>query len=152
MPGRCTRILMLWCGRPLTYNLFELLMIRRIKILMAICLILIGCAGCRKEDPDFFLVGTAWECVEEPEILVFNDNHTGIYYVKSAIDGVYDEIYSSFDFTYEISGKCITVQIFFSHFDSLYDFVIVDDETLTCGDFILRKSIISRKEGSCKFP
>ena len=49
------------------------------------------------------------------------------------------EIYSSFDFTYEVSGKNINIHIFFSRFDSMYDFVMVDDDTLTCGVFHNKK-------------
>lgn len=106
---------------------------------MSCLLVFIGCASCQKEEQTSFLAGTSWECVEEPEILVFNDNHSGIAYVKSATDGVYDEIYSSFDFTYVISGKNVSVHIFFSHFDSSYDFVMGDDDTLTCGVFHYKK-------------
>lgn len=114
-------------------------MIRKVKILIASILLVASCASCHKEEINNPLVGTSWECTEEPEILVFNDNCTGIMYGKGAIDGVYDEIYSSFDFIYEISGKNITIQIFFSHFDSAYDFVIVDDNLLTCGRFHYKK-------------
>lgn len=89
---------------------------------------------CQKEDISP-LKGTAWECVEEPEIIVFTDNHSGIWYLKSAIDGVFDEIYSSFDFTYEVSGKKVTLLAFFSQRTTYYDFVLEDDETLVCGVF-----------------
>lgn len=98
-----------------------------------------GCTCCNKGESLSPLVGTAWECVEEPEILVFTDNHSGICYVKSATDGVYDEIYSSFDFTYEVSGKNINIHIFFSKFDSRYDFVMQDDDTLINGVFHYKK-------------
>ena len=114
-------------------------MIRRVNLLITSLLVFIGCASCHKEDIYSPLAGTSWECVEEPEIFVFNDNGSGIYYVKSATDGVYDEIYSSLDFTYKVSGKDIKIHIFFSRFDSIYDFVMVDDDTLTCGVFHYKK-------------
>lgn len=115
-------------------------MIRQMTILIVCCLVLLGgFVCCQKGELDSFLVGTSWECVEEPEILIFNDNSSGIYYVKSATDDVYDEVFSSFDFTYEVSGKNIKIQIFFSHFDSLYDFVIENDNLLTCGRFNYKK-------------
>lgn len=110
-----------------------------INLLMICLLIFIGCTCCTKDEPLSPLVGTAWECVEEPEILMFNDKGSGTFYAKSATDGVYDEIYSSFDFTYEVSGKNINVHIFYSRFDSMYDFVMVDDETLICGVFHYKK-------------
>lgn len=114
-------------------------MIRRITIIVSSLLVLLGCISCQKEEHNSILVGTSWECVEEPEILVFNDCHSGLDYLKSAIDGVYDEYYSSFDFTYEISGKNIKIRIFYSHFDSMYDFVMEDDNLLTCGRFHYKK-------------
>ena len=70
---------------------------------------------------------------------MFNDNSSGILYCKGATDGVYDDIYSSYDFTYEVSGKDVTIRVFFSNFDSLYNYVIEDDETLTCGRFRYKK-------------
>lgn len=88
---------------------------RILPILLAINILLFS--SCQKEDISP-LTGTAWECLEDPEIIVFSDNHSGIYYVKSATDGVYDEVYSSFDFTYEVSGKNINVHVFFSKFGS----------------------------------
>ena len=108
-------------------------MMRKSSILIASLFVLIGCASCHKEEIDSSLVGTSWEWVEEPGILVFSKSDSGIYYVKSATDGIYDDIYSSFDFTYEISGKNVTLHIFFSRFDSTYPFIIEDEETLTCG-------------------
>lgn len=110
-----------------------------INLLMICLLIFIGCTCCTKDEPLSPLVGTAWECVEEPEILMFNDNGSGRCYVKSATDGVYDDIYSSFDFTYDVSGKNINIHIFFSHFDSKYDFVIQDEDTLINGVFHYKK-------------
>ena len=112
---------------------------QRIIILMICLFACIGYTCCHKEEPVSPLVGTAWECVEEPEILVFNDNGSGICYVKSATDGIYDELYSSFDFTYDVSGKNIKIHFFFSKFDSVYDFVMQDDETLINGVFHYKK-------------
>ena len=73
----------------------------------------IGCTGYNKKESQSPLVGTAWEWVEEPAILVFDDNSSGTFYVKSATDGVYDEIYSSFDFTCEVSGEILTKNFLF---------------------------------------
>lgn len=98
----------------------------------------ISCVCCQKDETSP-LAGTAWECLEEPWIIVFSGNHSGIYYAKSATDGVYDEVYSSFDFSYEVSGKDINVHVFFSRFDTTYDFVMEDDESLTCGVFHWKK-------------
>lgn len=109
---------------------------RILPILLAINILLFS--SCQKENISP-LTGTAWECLEDPEIIVFSDNHSGIYYVKSATDGVYDEVYSSFDFTYEVSGKDINVHVFFSRFDTTYPFVMEDDESLTCGVFHWKK-------------
>lgn len=103
---------------------------------LAISILLLS--SCQKEDVSP-LAGTAWECLEEPWIIVFSGNHSGIYYCKSATDGVYDEVYSSFDFSYEVSGKDINVHVFFSRFDTTYDFVMEDDESLTCGVFHWKK-------------
>lgn len=121
---------------------------QRIRILMICLLSCIGCTCCSKEELPSPLVGTAWEWVEEPAIIVFNDNSSGTFYAKSATDGVYDEIYSSFDFTYEVSGKNINVHIFYSRFDSMYDFVMVDDETLICGVFHFKKIQHKRNQNS----
>ena len=98
-------------------------------------LVCIGCNCCNKKELVSPLVGTAWECVEEPEILVFKESGSGICYVKSATDGIYDEFYSSFDFTYDVFGKNINIHIFFSRFDSMYNFVMQDDDTLINGVF-----------------
>ena len=111
----------------------------RMSVIIAGLLLFVAGACSHKEDPYSPLTGTCWECLEEPEFLVFNDYRSGVYYGKGAVDGVYDAIYSSFDFTYEISGNNIAVRIFFSNFDSSYDFVIEDDETLTCGRFHYKK-------------
>lgn len=112
--------------------------IRRIIIAMSCIALGISCVCCQKDETSP-LVGTAWECLEEPDIIVFSDNHAGIYYCKSATDGVYDEVYSSFDFSYEVSGKDINVHVFFSRFDTSYSFVMEDDESLTCGVFHWKK-------------
>ena len=109
---------------------------RFLSIFLTISILLFS--SCQKEDISP-LAGTAWECMEDPEIIVFSDNHSGIYYVKSATDGVYDEVYSSFDFTYEVSGKDINVHVLFSKFDTTYTFVMEDDESLTCGVFHWKK-------------
>lgn len=103
---------------------------------LAISILLLS--SCQKEDVSP-LVGTAWECLEDPIIIVFSGNRSGIFYAKSATDGVYDEVYSSFDFSYEVSGKDINVHVFFSRFDTTYDFVMEDDESLTCGVFHWKK-------------
>lgn len=112
--------------------------IRRIIIAMSCIALGISCVCCQKDETSP-LAGTAWECLEEPWIIVFSGNHSGIYYAKSATDGVYDEVYSSFDFSYEVSGKDINVHVFFSRFDTTYDFVMEDDESLTCGVFHWKK-------------
>lgn len=114
-------------------------MTRRMKIILTSFLVILGCIGCQKAEHSSILVGTSWECVEEPEILVFNDYHSGLDYLKSATDGIYDENYSSFDFTYEISGKNVKIHVFYSNFDSMYDFVMEDDNLLTCGRFHYKK-------------
>ena len=111
----------------------------RVSVILAGLLLFMVCACGRKEEPYSPLTGTSWECVEEPELLIFNDYRSGVYYGKGAVDGVYDAIFSSFDFTYEISEKNIKIHIFFSNFDSLYDFVMEDEETLTCGRFHYKK-------------
>lgn len=113
-------------------------MVKRLLIAILGAIICLSLFGCQKEE-NSPLVGTSWECLEEPEIIVFSDNHAGIYYCKSATDGVYDEVYSSFDFSYEVSGKDINVHVFFSRFDTTYDFVMEDDESLTCGVFHWKK-------------
>lgn len=109
----------------------------KLNIFIACALLCVSCICCQKEDVSA-LAGTSWECIEEPEILVFNDNHSGIFYVKGATDGVYDKIYSSYDFIYETSGNSIKIHIFYAGFDSWYDFEKVDDSTLTCGVFHYR--------------
>lgn len=106
---------------------------------MASLLFLIGCTSCHKEEQISPLAGTSWECVEAPEILVLNDNNSGLFYCKSATDDVFDSIYSSFDFVYTITGKNITLRIYFSKYDNVYDFVMEDDDTLTCGKFHYKK-------------
>ena len=111
---------------------------KRLIFCLSSVMLCLLCPCCQKEDISP-LKGTAWECVEEPEIIVFTDNHSGIWYLKSAIDGVFDEIYSSFDFTYEVSGKNITLLAFFSRRTTYYDFVLEDDETLVCGIFHYKK-------------
>ena len=121
---------------------------RRMKVLMICLLVFAGCTCCNKKEPPSQLAGSAWECVEEPEILIFHDNDSGTYYVKSATDGVYDEIYSSFDFTYDISGKNINIHIFFSRFDSQYDFVMQDDDTLINGVFHYKKIPHKRRQNN----
>lgn len=125
------------------------IMIKRKLIAILGVVICLSLFGCRKEE-NSPLAGTSWECVEEPEIFVFTDNHSGICYVKSATDGVYDEIYSSLDFTYDISGKNIKIRIYYSRFDSMYDFKMVDDNTLTCGVFHYKK--IQHKEHQSNTP
>ncbi len=105
---------------------------KKLLVLISCALFIIFCACCQKENVSP-LKGTSWEEIESPGILVFYDNHSGIYYTKSATDGVYDAIYSSFDFTYEISGNNVTLHIFFSRYDTYYDLVLEDDETLSWG-------------------
>lgn len=114
---------------------------QRVTLLMTCLLIFTGCTCCTKDESLSFLVGTAWECVEEPEILMFNDNSSGTLFVKSATDGVYDETYSSFDFTYDVSGNNIKIHVFFSRFDSKYDFVMQGEDTLICGVFHYKKIV-----------
>ena len=77
---------------------------------MALCF---SCISCQKEEASP-LAGTAWECLEKGDILVFNDNHSGLYYCKSAHDDVYDEVFSSFDFMYSISGQEISIRVYFT--------------------------------------
>lgn len=67
--------------------------------------------------------------------MVFNDNHSGLYYCKSAIDDVYDEFFSSFDFVYEISGTDLKVQIAWSNRTAVVDFIVEDNGLTTKGDY-----------------
>ena len=77
------------------------------------CIILvISCISCQKDETSP-LCGTSWECQEDGSLLVFNDNHSGLYYWKSSTDDDYDEIFSSYDFKYELSVKELTVQVSF---------------------------------------
>lgn len=107
-------------------------MLKKLIVLISSALLIIFCACCQKEDVSP-LKGTSWEEIDSPGILVFYDNRSGIYYTKSATDEVYDAIYSSFDFTYEMSGNNVTLHIFFSRYDTYYDLVLDDDETLSWG-------------------
>ena len=77
------------------------------------CIILvISCISCQKDETSP-LCGTSWECQEDGSLLVFNDNHSGLYYWKSSADDDYDEIFSSYDFKYELSVKELTIQVSF---------------------------------------
>lgn len=105
-------------------------MIRQVKIFVTVLLILTGCTSCHKEEQKVSLVGTSWECSENGTLLVFNDNKSGLYYCKSAIDSVYDSIFSSFDFTYTISGNNITIHVSFTRRIFVMD-GIVNGELLT---------------------
>lgn len=105
-------------------------MIQRIKILTIFLLACIGCTSCKKCEPLSPLAGTAWECSENGMLLVFNDNKSGLYYCKSATDDVYDSIFSSFDFTYTISGNNITIQVYLTKRTFVMDGTI-DGELLT---------------------
>ena len=107
-------------------------MLKKLIVLISSALLIFFCACCQKEDVSP-LKGTSWEEIDSPGILVFGDNLSGIYYTKSATDEVYDAIYSSFDFTYEMSGNNVTLHIFFSRYDTYYDLVLDDDETLSWG-------------------
>ena len=63
-------------GRRTTVNSQNInwLMRQHITFLTICFLVFMGCTGCTNDKPISPLVGTAWECVEEPEILIFNDN------------------------------------------------------------------------------
>ena len=60
------------------------------SFITVLALAFFSCTNCQKE-PASLLAGTSWECKEDGSIMVFNDNHSGLYYCKSAIDDVYDE-------------------------------------------------------------
>jgi len=114
-------------------------MLRRICILLAGLALTLSCMSCQKENTSP-LVGTSWECVDGlPEIFMFNGNHSGIFYCKSATDDVWDEVFSSFDFIYEVSGEKLTVKIYFSRREDIGDLTIVDDETITWGQIHYKK-------------
>lgn len=85
-----------------------MLMLRRICILLAGLALTLSCMSCQKENASP-LVGTSWECVEEPIILVFKDTNNGLFYCKSATNDVYDDIFSSFDFTYKVTEDKLIV-------------------------------------------
>lgn len=91
----------------------------------------LACLGCTKEEQSP-LVGTVWECAEEGDIIAFKDNQTGLYYCKSATNGVYDDFFSSFDFVYSISGDSITVKVQFTKRVFVLEGTINDD-VMTCG-------------------
>lgn len=110
----------------------------KIKILLASLLVIICFTGCKKEEPSP-LVGTSWECIEEPEILVFVDNNSGIYYFKGGSDGVRDEIYSSFKLNYSISDEIIWIKFYFPKYVGTYDYVMENEETLSCGRLHYKK-------------
>lgn len=104
----------------------------------------IACAGCQKEETSQ-LAGTSWECIEDGTILIFNDNKSGLYYCKSAIDDVYDTIFSSFDFIYEISGKEITIEISFTKRTFVMDGIVEDNDTITTNGTINKRHYIRIK-------
>lgn len=110
-------------------------------ILLLSCTLLCFFFSCCQKEEVSPLNGTSWEEIEHPGILVFYDNHSGVYYTKSATDDVYDDIYSSFDFTYAMSGNNVTLHIFFSRYDTFYDLVLGDDETLSSDGKVCFKKI-----------
>lgn len=87
--------------------------IRDITIAIVSIILGVSCISCQKDETSP-LCGTSWECQEDGSLLVFNNNHAGLYYCKSSTDDVYDEIFSSFDFIYELSGKELTIQVSFT--------------------------------------
>jgi len=105
-------------------------MIRQVKVFVTALIILTGCTSCHKEEQETPLVGTSWECSENGTLLVFNDNKSGLYYCKSSTDDVYDSIFSSFNFTYTISGNNITIQVSLTKRTFVMD-GIIDGELLT---------------------
>ena len=104
------------------------------SFITVLALAFFSCTNCQKE-PASLLAGTSWECKEDGSIMVFNDNHSGLYYCKSAIDDVYDEFFSSFDFVYEISGTDLKVQIAYSNRTAVVDFIVEDNGLTTKGDY-----------------
>lgn len=110
-------------------------MLRTLSVLSGLILCLL-CVCCHREDVSP-LAGTSWECREDGSILLFSDSHSGLYYCKSATDGVYDEIFSSFDFTYETSGNDISLRIQFSRRVYVIDGTIEENEmTTTHGHYV----------------
>lgn len=111
--------------------------IRRIIIAMSCIALGISCVCCQKDETSP-LVGTAWECREDGSILVFNDNQSGLYYCKSATDDVYDEIFSSFDFNYDLSGNNLTIHVSFTRRMFVMDGIVDGDLFTTNGTLIQR--------------
>ena len=111
--------------------------IRYIAIAIFSIILGISCISCQKDETSP-LCGTSWECQEDGSLLVFNDNHSGLYYCKSSIDEVYDEIFSSFDFIYELSGKELTIQVSFTRRMFVMDGIIDGDLFTTNGTQIQR--------------
>lgn len=111
----------------------------KIGLILSILIVFLFTHCCNNDESYSPLVGTSWECLEEPELLFFIDNHSGVLYGKGATDGIYDAVYSSFDMTYHIIGNHVTIHVYFSKIDSVYDFVIEDENTMTCGVFHYKK-------------
>lgn len=112
-------------------------MIRRILSALIAVLLLLSCVCCNKEGTSP-LDGSSWECYEDGDLLVFRGNHSGIYYCKSAIDDVYDKIFSSFDFSYELSGNDISIWVRFSRRVYQIDGTIDGDMMTTTGGHFVR--------------
>lgn len=112
-------------------------MVKRLLIAILGAIICLSLFGCQKEE-NSPLVGTSWECREDGSILVFNDNQSGLYYCKSATDDVYDEIFSSFDFNYDLSGNNLTIHVSFTRRMFVMDGIVDGDLFTTNGTLIQR--------------
>lgn len=64
---------------------------------------------------------------------MFKDNVSGIYLSKGAINDVFDPIFSSFDFHYEVNGDEIIIQVFFTGRTFVMDGVIEGNVITTNG-------------------
>lgn len=103
------------------------------QLIVISCLLLcLSCISCHKDEASPY-AGTSWECREDGSLLVFTDNTTGIYYCKSSIDDVVDELYSSFDHVYAVSGNEITIHIQFTKRVFVIDGTVQEDVITTKG-------------------
>lgn len=107
---------------------------RRWIYIIAGIILSISCVSCHKEETNQ-LVGTSWECREDGSILLFNNNHSGVYYCKSATDDVYDEFFSSFDFAYEFTSNDISLHIYYTKRTSNIDLKKEGNLLTTKGDY-----------------
>ena len=109
-------------------------MLQRISLSMASFAICLFCICCHKNNAPT-LAGTSWECLEDGNLLVFNDRDSGFYYCKSATDDILDDVYSIFDFEYRLSeDNSIIINIALSRRNYSLSGTI-DDNTMTLGAF-----------------